>query len=120
MRLRDAPKIGLLAVLRGNANPLPDGDERAGSALALHDARLEPSGTAPLPSFETPRFARLLRMRSVIVARLFSLAREFLYRNAKLFCLHGGDDLRFFGVKLLPGRGNRGLVDQRLGAGNGG
>jgi hypothetical protein len=34
------------------------------SALALSGARLEPSGTAPSPSFETPREgARLLRMR---------------------------------------------------------
>jgi hypothetical protein len=33
----------------------------SGSALALSDARLEPSGTWLLPSFETPVFAALRR-----------------------------------------------------------
>ena len=32
--------------------------------------------------------------------------------------MHGVDDLLFLGIELLPGRGDRGLVDQRLGAGD--
>src|ERR1700730_9956861 len=47
---------------------------------------------------------------------LLPLARKFLHCRAKLFGVHGIDDLLFFGIELLPGRGNRSLVDQRFGA----
>src|SRR2546423_7560412 len=48
-------------------------------------------------------------------ATLLPLAGELLHRGAELIRVHAVDDLLFFGGKLLPGRGERGLVDQRFG-----
>ena len=47
---------------------------------------------------------------------LLPLARELLHRHTKFVGVHGVDDFFFFGVELLPGRRDGGLVDQRLGA----
>ena len=44
------------------------------------------------------------------------LAGELLHRGPEVIGKHGVDDPLFLGIELLPGRGQRGLVNQRLGA----
>ena len=47
---------------------------------------------------------------------LLPLAGELLHRDAEFIGLHTADDVLCFGIELLFGRRERGLVDQRLGA----
>src|SRR5258706_12242792 len=63
------------------------------------------------------RFSRMMKdSYAASAATLLPLARELLHRDTEFIGVHAVDDLLFFGIKLLPGRGDRGLIDQRLGA----
>src|SRR5258708_40376689 len=86
---------------------------RESGAASNPRRRVKPGGRGvldhPLSRMMTDNYA-------ASAATLLPLARELLHRDTKLVGVHAVDDLLFFSIKLLPRRGDRGLIDQRLGA----